>query len=179
MLCEACGSTIPDDAATCPECGVSTSLFLVKPALQTVTQTVPDFVKTPGSQQVASATSETPEGSTIQQPAAQGTAKKANVFAYISLFLGIIALILVILSARGNSGTVSLFEYAFFALFADIVFSIIGFIKSMSIKESKPIAIAGLIICIIDFIITLLVFALIVWPIMYQMFYQFTHSGPF
>ncbi len=172
MNCESCGTPINEGQTSCYKCGApvlpktdqSSEMNKVLNDPTAAEQKLPPFVQAQ---------------SDVRQAAAQKAAKKINVFAYISLFLGIIALILVILSARGNSGTVSLFEYAFFALFADIVFSIIGFIKSMSIKESKPIAIAGLIICIIDFIITLLVFALIVWPIMYQRFYQFTHSGPF
>lgn len=50
MICESCGAAFPDDAAVCPECGVSTSVFFMKSPLITVKQTVPDFVKKPGAE---------------------------------------------------------------------------------------------------------------------------------
>ncbi|MCR4702660.1 MAG: hypothetical protein K5665_03230 [Saccharofermentans sp.] len=204
MLCEACGSTIPDDAATCPECGVSTSLFLVKPALQTVIQTVPDFVKTPGSQpevqtddmpantpdtqqtsvqqQVASDTAEIPVNPKVQQEANQQrvihkNTKRINVSVFISLFLGIIILFTNILFALGFSGSENYYLWIFVAWIVDLVFSCIGLSESKSIPESKPIAIAGLIICIIDFIITILVFWFVILPIMMRHIFASLPTG--
>ena len=188
-ICMACGSSFDDNLAACPVCGVSKSLFLEKPNPKLITQTVPDFVKKPGSQsdvrqQVASDTTKTPVISNIrqdadQQPVIERSAKKANIFAYISIFLGFVIMLSNILIAQGFSGTENILPWVFIALIADFVFSCIGLADSKSIPKSKPIAIVGLIICIIDLIVLILVFWYVVLPyLMKKIVDNFPHGIP-
>ena len=50
MICESCGSTYDDNLTVCPVCGVSASQSFAEPDLQSVTQTVPPFVRKPGTE---------------------------------------------------------------------------------------------------------------------------------
>ena len=157
MYCESCGTPINDGQTSCYKCGAPILPELVQTEekdkvlidLTAAEQKLPPFVNASGSQAVA---------------------KKVNVFAYISLFLGIVIMIFNILIVLGSSGSDRYFANIFIAMIADIVFSCIGFIKGMSITEGKPIAIAGLVICIIDFILFLVVCVIVVPPMMDSFF---------
>ena len=150
MVCESCGSTIPDDASVCPECGVSTSLFLVKPALQTVIQTIPDFAKK--------------SGSASDEKSNNVAVNKANTPAYISLFIGIAVMLFSIIVAINPNAPYELYFFVFAVLIIDLVVSFFGLAESKKNRKSKSLAIASLILCFVCIITYLLVMYFFVLP---------------
>ena len=170
MICESCGATIPDDASVCPECGVSTSLFLEKPVLQTVTQTVPGFVKRSGvvsadpgqTEELLSVNQEQPanrsNSSTYQPAKKQSSARSGsdkNGFATLSLVIstatlligGIILLLWILLNIWLD--IFSLYAYFMFALPAAFLLSIIGIIYSIKNPKTAFNAYLSLIFCLL------------------------------
>ena len=181
MICESCGATYDDELKVCPECGVSTSLFLEKPALQTVKQTVPDFVNKPGNgpasqlttQQGVSAESETSAVSNAQQEnysakSAQKSNNKTNLSAYISLYLGIAIILLSITSALTSTELYELYFVLCIFSVVNIVFSFIGLSNSKTIPKSKTIAIVALFIGFVDLISYILILLFVVAPWLLQ-----------
>ena len=203
MICEACGSTIPDDAAVCPECGVSTSLFLEKPPLQTVTQTVPGFVKKSGSDSDIKSESDpgkTEDLQTVKQAQPDNRSEVSNyqrannyssaksgsdknTFASIGLFLstftlligGTIALLWIFLNIWLD--IFSLYSYFMFILPIAFVFSIIGVLVSIKRTESSLKAVVGLILCLLAVALFLYIYKYCLSPNILKSVSEFLPSG--
>ena len=172
MYCESCSATIPDDASTCPNCGVSMALFLQKKPVHTVTQTVPDFVKSPGSQPetteapaaVQATANAQPVGAYSNSATVNHAKEPINKTAVAGLVLGIISAVLAI------------FPYTYFLLFIGwgfflfiiplfgLAFSIIGLKDDNGRKSSK--ASAGIILSVVSSIFILCVFFFVFVPAM-------------
>ena len=174
MYCESCGATIPDDASTCPNCGVSMALFLQKKAVHTVTQTVPDFVKVPGSQPEVNATpavqataNAQPVGADSNTVAVTPAKEPANKTAVAGLVLGIISAVLAIFPYTYKL----LFEGWGFFLFIiplfGLAFSIIGLKNENGRRSSK--AVAGIILSVVSTIFILCLFFFVFVPGMKMM----------
>ena len=170
MYCESCGSTIPDDVSVCPICGVSLALFLQKKPIHTVTQTIPDFVKTPGSQPEVNAAPAAVQSTANTQPvvadsnseAVMPAKKPTNKAAKAGYVLGIITLGLMFFPFT----YVLLYGGWGFLLFIipllGLIFSIIGLKMENGHRSSK--AVAGIILSVVCSIVILCVFFFVFKP---------------
>ena len=170
MYCESCGSTIPDDASTCPNCGVSMALFLQKKPVHTVTQTVPDFVKAPGSQPetteapavVQATVNAQPVGAYSNTVAIAPAKNPTNKAAKAGYVLGIITLGLMFFPFTyvllyGGWGF-----FLFIIPLLGLIFSIIGLKMENGHRSSK--AVAGIILSVVCSIVILCVFFFVFKP---------------
>ena len=170
MYCESCSATIPDDASTCPNCGVSMALFLQKKPVHTVTQTVPDFVKAPGSQPepteapavVQATVNAQPVGAYSNTVAIAPAKNPTNKAAKAGYVLGIITLGLMffpftyVLLYRGWG------FFLFIIPLLGLIFSIIGLKMENGHRSSK--AVAGIILSVVCSIVILCVFFFVFKP---------------
>ena len=175
MYCESCGATIPDDASTCPNCGVSMALFLQKKAVHTVTQTVPDFVKVPGSQPEANAAPAAVQATANTQPVgadsntsavapAKTPTNKPTKAGYV---LGIISALLIVFPyTYALIKTVWIF-LIFIIPLSGLILSIIGLIMENGRQPAK--AITGIVLSIASPIIILLLYYFIILPVMEEL----------
>ena len=199
MYCESCGTPINEGQTSCYKCGAPVLPELVQTEekdkvlidLTAAEQKLPPFVHAPGSepeiqadttqtqtpanqpdapQKVASATAEIPVISTVQhntykKSAAQKPVKRVNVCAFIGLFLGIAIMLIQILTLLSILEISNLHIVIIYAWIACLVFSIIG----LSIKGNKPIAIIGIILCVLNVVFFYFIVETILMPRFFKM----------
>ena len=179
MYCESCSATIPDDASTCPNCGVSMALFLQKKPVHTVTQTVPDFVKAPGSQPetteapavVQATVNAQPVGADSNNvtiaPAKNPTNKAAKAgYVLVIITLGLMFFPFTYVLLYGGWGF-----FLFIIPLFGLAFSIIGLKDDNGRKSSK--AVAGIILSVVCSIVILCVFFFVFKPAIEEFFRDF------
>ena len=140
MYCESCGSTIPDDASVCPNCGSAEA-----PAAVQATANVQPVIADSNSKSVTSA--EVP------------TDKMATA----GLLLGIVSAALVFISYTYELLYTGWWGFFLFIIpLLGLTFSIIG----LKLKNGyiSPKAIAGIILSVVSSAIILLLFFLVVVP---------------
>ena len=179
MYCESCGSTIPDDVSVCPNCGVSMALFLQKKPIHTVAQTVPDFVKAPGSQPkttespaavqaTANAQPVVADSNTVTIAPAKNPTNKATKAGYVLglITLGLMFFPFTYVLLYGGWGF-----FLFIIPLLGLTFSIIGLIKENGHRSSK--AVAGIILSVVCSIVILCVFFFVFKPAIEAFFRDF------
>ena len=170
MYCESCGSTIPDDVSVCPNCGVSMALFLQKKAVHTVTQTVPDFVKAPGSQPETTEAPAAVQATANTQPVVADSnsetvmpAKKpTNKAADVGYVLGIISVVLMFMPVTYFLLYNKWGFFLFIIPLLGLTFSIIGLKSENGRRSSK--AVSGIVLSVGCSIVILCVFFFVFVP---------------
>lgn len=180
MICESCGNTYDDNLTVCPVCGVSAAQSLAKPDLQTVTQTVPPFVRKPGTEPEAKTeASSTLETDTVIENTSSGSTgsesemlanahsqdkhinyssvnvskKKTNAATSVGLVLGIITVVLSLIP-YSYFFFVSVIPFILFIIpLLGIILSIIGLLTKQG--KNVPKAVAGIILSVVGSVILL------------------------
>ena len=155
-ICGACGSSYDDNLAACPVCGVSKDLFLAKPNIKLVTQTVPDFVKKPGVE--LEVNSKPSSGSNTVPVSNENSAgivprEKTNAATYAGLILGIITVVLSLIPYTYLFFMSTVKPLLFIPPVLGIILSIIGLLSKQG--KSVPKAVAGIILSIIGIVVLL------------------------